>query len=49
MCVCPPLVPNGVIWTPYDWLIKFYSFYMAAVITINDGRGFRLLELKHVI
>ena len=42
MCVCLPLrllITRGVIWTPYDWLNKFYSFYMAAVVVINDGRG----------
>ena len=42
MCVCPPprlLIASGVIWTPYDWLNKLYSFYMAAVVVINDGHG----------
>ena len=39
MCVCvclPPrlLITSGVILTPYDWLNKFYRFYMAAVIGI---------------
>ena len=31
VCVCPPprlLITSGVIWTPYDWLNKFYSCYM---------------------
>ena len=32
----------GVICTPYDWLNKGYSFYMAAVIIIADGRGLRI-------
>ena len=31
----------GVICTPYGWLNKDYSFYMAAVIIIGDGRGLR--------
>ena len=36
----------GVMWTPYDWLNKFYSFYMAAVVVIGDGRGLRI-EMCH--
>ena len=36
----------GVIWTPYDWLNKGHSFYMAAVVIIGDGRGFRI-EAHH--
>ena len=27
----------GVICTPYDWLNKGYSFYMAAVVIIGGG------------
>ena len=45
MCVCPLprlLITSGVIWTPYDWLNKFYSFYMAAVVVIGSGRGLRI-------
>ena len=39
VCVCVFLSPrllitNGVIWTPYDQLSNFYSFYMAAVVGI---------------
>ena len=37
VCVCLPprlLITSGVIWTPYDWLNKFYSFYAAAVLSI---------------
>ena len=26
-------------WNPHDWLSKFYSCYMAAVVVINGGRG----------
>ena len=48
--VCPPLrllMTSGVIWTPHDWLDKFYSFYMAAVVVISSGHGLR--ELKCVM
>ena len=40
--VCPPLrllITSGVIWTPYDWLNKFYSCYMATVVIIINGHG----------
>ena len=40
--VCPPprlLITSGVIWTPYDWLNKFYSCYRAIVVGIVNGRG----------
>ena len=43
-CVCPPprlLITSGVMWCdidPYDWLNKFYGFYMAAVVGIGSGR-----------
>ena len=33
------LITNGVIWTPYDWLDKFYSFYVAIVVNIVNGLG----------
>ena len=42
VCVCmsaPEAITSGVIWTPYDWLNKFYSFYMTAVVVIDDGHG----------
>ena len=44
MCVSTPrlLITSGMmwhdIWTPYDWLNKFYSCYMATVVTIINGR-----------
>ena len=44
MCVCPPprlVITSGVMWCeidPYDWLNKFYGFYMAAVVGIVSGR-----------
>ena len=40
VCVCPPLrllITSGMMWRdmdPYDWLNKFYSRYMAIVVTI---------------
>ena len=42
MCVCPPLrllITSGVIWTPYDWLNKFYSCYIPTVVVIINGRS----------
>ena len=46
VCVCVStltlLITSGVIWTPYDWLSKFYSFYMAALVIIGNGRGLRI-------
>ena len=30
---------SGVIETPYDWLTKFYSFYMAAIISNISRHG----------
>ena len=44
VCVCLPprlLITSGVMWCdidPYDWLNKFYGFYMAAVVGIGSGR-----------
>ena len=42
VCVCPPprlLITSGGIWTPYDWLNKFYSFYVVAVVSIISWQG----------
>ena len=39
LCVRPLIITSGVIFTLYDWLTKFYSCYMATVISIVDGRG----------
>ena len=41
-CVSAPeaiiLITSGMILTPYDWLNKFYSCYMASVVgTINES------------
>ena len=37
LCVFPVLrllITSDMIWTPYDWLNRFYSFYMAIVVGI---------------
>ena len=44
MCVCvwPPfrlIIISGMIWTPCDWLNKFYSFYVAAIVGIVSTHG----------
>ena len=36
------LITSGMLWTPYDWLKKGYSFYMAAVVIIGSGHGLRI-------
>ena len=46
MCVCVCLtsrllLSSGMIWIPYDWLNKFYSCYVAAVVGIISRCGFR--------
>ena len=49
VCVCPPprlLITSGVIWTPYDWLKKFYSGYMAIVVVIVNGHGL-CIDMRH--
>ena len=33
------MVQCGVICTPFDWLNKFYSFYMAAIVGIVSRHG----------
>ena len=44
-CVCVPLrllITSGVIWCdidPYDWLNKFYGFFMAAAVGIISRHG----------
>ena len=47
VCVsmCPPprlVITSGVIWTPYDWLNKYYSFCMAAIVGIVSRCGLRI-------
>ena len=42
--VCSPprlLITSGIIWTPNDWLNKFYSFCMAAIVGIISRHGLR--------
>ena len=42
ICMCSPpklLIIGGMIWALYDWLNKFYSFYMAAIVDNISGRG----------
>ena len=44
MCgyICPVLrllITSDMIWTPYDWLKKFYSFHMAATVGIVSRHG----------
>ena len=54
MCVCvwlgyfnnQQVVWCGMIWTYYNWLKKFYNFYMAAVVSITSRHGFRI-EVYH--
>ena len=52
VCLCPPprlLIISGVMWhdmTPYDWLNKFYSCYMAIVANIVNGRGL-VIDTRH--
>ena len=49
MCVCVSvsaprlLITSGMMWTPYDWVNKFYSFYMATAFVIGCSRhGLRI-------
>ena len=41
LCVCVGrlLITSDVIWTPYNWLNKFYSCYMANVVGIINGHS----------
>ena len=32
------LTTSGTIWTPYNWINKFYNLYMAAVVSVNGRR-----------
>ena len=41
VCVCLPprlLITSGMMWTPYDWLNKFYGCHMATVVVIVNER-----------
>ena len=41
VCMYPSrlLITSGMIWTPYDWLNKFYCFYVAVVANIISRCG----------
>ena len=47
VCVSAPrlLITSGVIWTPYDWLNNFYSFYMMSVVINHSGHSLRIEAL----
>ena len=30
---------SGMIWAPYDWINRFYSFYMVAIVVITSRHG----------
>ena len=50
VCVCVRLlITSGVICTPYDWLNKFNSFYMAAAVVIVSNLKLGLIALIRVI
>ena len=36
------IVTSGVIWTPYDWINKFYSYNMAAIVGIASRSDLRI-------
>ena len=46
MDVCVPalrlLITSGMIWTPYDWLNKLYSFNMVAAVGIISRCGLKI-------
>ena len=48
MCARPPrlVITNGMIWTPYGWLNKFYSFCMAAIVSIISRHSLTI-EVRH--
>ena len=48
ICMCLPpmlLITSGVIWIQYDWLNKFFSFYMAVVVGIISRHDLRIEAL----
>ena len=48
-CVCPSLrllITSSIIWTQYDWLAKFYSLYIVAIVTIIISVA---LQLKGIV
>ena len=49
ICVCPYhtlFISSVIIYAPYDWLYKFYSFYTVGVVSINGIE--MILQLKHM-
>ena len=44
LCVSAPrlVMTSSVIRTPYDWLNKFYSFYVTAIVVIVSNCGFTI-------
>ena len=40
------IITSGVICTPYGWLNKVYSFYVAAVVITSSGHDLRI-EAHH--
>ena len=50
VCLLPKLlITSEMLWTPFDWLNKFYNFYMAAVIGINSSHGLTItIKVCHI-
>ena len=54
MYVFPPLrllITSGMMWCdmdPYDWLNKFYSCYMAILVSIFNGCGLGIIDISIV-
>ena len=47
VCLPPRLFKtSSVIWTPYNWLNKFYSFYVVAVVSIISRRSLSI-DARH--
>ena len=40
------LITSSIIWTQYDWLAKFYSLYIVAIVTIIISVA---LQLKGIV
>ena len=51
VCLCMALrlpLTSGMMWTPYDWLNKLYSFYIAAVVGMVNGCGLNIdVRVRH--
>ena len=49
VCISPPprlLITSSMMWSQYDWLNEFYSFYMTAIVSIISRRGLKI-EAQH--